>query len=271
MDMSLYSIKMRSSKGLDGVEKHISGAENIVNETDLENAVNNLIKRALNHTKGKSDSINIKVEKLNELDIKYINPLSVNTIDVKNHIEGFDVVKQIIKNLGIDEKKCEYIIKLLKKNSNMRGAILLDVNTLERLEKDKLRGIRATYMDFENNNINLLSKSINTNAHFLEALALSSKVISCNEVLAEICYSDDPNYTTGYVASKKYGYVRITNLKEVGSENGGRIFLYDSLKDNLQRCIDYIENKKVIVKNTISINETISYDEFMKNNELIKK
>lgn len=86
MDMSLYSIKMRSSKGLDGVEKHISGAENIVNETDLENAVNNLIKRALNHTKGKSDSINIKVEKLNELDIKYINPLSVNTIDVKNHI-----------------------------------------------------------------------------------------------------------------------------------------------------------------------------------------
>lgn len=39
------------------------------------------------------------------------------------------------------------IVGKLKETYNMRGAMLLDVDTLDRLEPDKERGIRATYMD----------------------------------------------------------------------------------------------------------------------------
>jgi 6-carboxyhexanoate--CoA ligase len=268
--MNLYSIKMRASKNIDKKQNHISGAENIVREENLEKAVSLLLKRALTHTKGKSDFINIKVEKLNKKELIYIEPLPVTTIDVKNHIEGFKAIKKILIDIGIDENKSKYIIKLLKESSNMRGAILLDINTLKRLEKDKERGIRATYMDFEDNDIDSLTKQNKQNTHFLEAIALASKVVSCKEIIGEICYSDDPNYTAGYVASKSYGYVRFTHLKELGSNKGGRVFLYDSSKENIDKCINYIQNEKVVIKNNIIKNETISYEDFINNKKLIK-
>lgn len=263
--MNLYSIKMRSSKKTEEEANHISGAENIVSEENLEKAVSLLLKRALTHTKGKADLINIKVEEVNKEELTYIEPLTVTTINVKNHIEGFNAVKKILIDIGIDESKSIDIINLLKENYNIRGAMLLDINTLDRLEEDKYRGIRATYMDFEDNDIDLLTKTSNKNTHFLEALALASKVISCDEIIGEICYSDDPDYTAGYIASKKYGYVRITQLKEFGSNKGGRIFLYDSSKKNIKKCIDYIENEKVIIKNNIKINEKMNYDDFITN------
>ena len=64
--MNLYSIKMRGSKE----HNHISGAESIVSEKDLQNAVSVLIKRALTHSKGKSDFINIKIEEVKKRRIK---------------------------------------------------------------------------------------------------------------------------------------------------------------------------------------------------------
>ncbi|MGL5755596.1 MAG: 6-carboxyhexanoate--CoA ligase [Paraclostridium sp.] len=268
--MNLYSIKMRSSKSIKGISKHISGAESIVNEADLEKAVNLLIRRALNHTKGKANSINIKLEEVDKESIKYIDPIPVTTINVKNHLDGFKAVKKMLLNLGINEKKSNYIINLIKVNSNMRGAILLDINTFERLEKDKERGIRATYMDFEGSDINSLTKQSKNNAHFIEALTLASKVISCNEIIGELCYSDDPEYTAGYLASKKYGYVRFTHLKEVGDNTGGRIFLYDSSKENIDRCINYLQNQKVIIKNDLKINEDIDYEDYINDKQIIK-
>ena len=62
-----------------------------------------------------------------------------------------------------------------------------------------------------------------------------------------ILTSDDPNYVTGYVASKELGYVRIMKMKEMGDENGGRIFLFDSRKASAEECIEYLQKKKVLV------------------------
>ncbi|WP_286184227.1 6-carboxyhexanoate--CoA ligase [Clostridium sp. CCUG 7971] len=259
--MGLYSIKMRSSKD----DNHISGAEKIIKEENIEEAVNLLLKRALLHSKGKSDFINIKIEKVKESELETINPLDVTTVDVNNYIEGLDAAKTMLMKLGINKEKSQNIINLLREVSNMRGAILLDINTMERLEPDKQRGIRATYMDFEDSNINHLTKETKYNGHFIEALALASKVVNCPYIIGEVCYSDDPNYTAGYVASKKYGYVRFPHLKELGNENGGRVFLYDSSISNLQNCIDYIEKSKVVIKNDIKINRNLSYKKFIQN------
>ena len=257
--MALHSIKMRSSKD----NKHISGAENIIDEENLEIAVSQLIKRALTHSKGKAEDINIKIEKLDEDKITYLEPLKVTTVEVGNHIEGFECVKHLLNKLGIDDKKSDRVLEIFKEASNMRGAILLDINTLERLEPDKERGIRATYMDFENFNTNRLTKESGHNTHFIEALALATKVINCPYIIGEICYSDDPNYTAGYISSKKYGYVRFPHLKQLGDESGGRIFLYDSSSDKVQDCLDYIEKSKTIIRNNISQQRYMTYEEIL--------
>lgn len=268
--MKLYSIKMRSSKMKGNLTEHISGAESISNEENLEKVVSLLLKRAINHPKGKSDFINIKLEEIKKEEITYIEPLPVTTVSVENYLDGFNVVKKILENMGIYKNKSNNIVRIIRSISNMRGAILLDINTFQRLETDKQRGIRATYMDFEGNGMETLNKSIEKNAHFLEALALASKVVNCEEIIGEVCYSDDPNYTAGYVASKKYGYVRITKLKESGVTRGGRIFLYDSSLSNKSKCIEYIENKKIIVKNNIKFNENISYEDFITGKKQLK-
>ena len=37
-----------------------------------------------------------------------------------------------------------------------------------------------------------------------EALILTSKAAACADIIAEVCISDDPDYTTGYIASKEF-------------------------------------------------------------------
>ena len=257
--MALYSVKMRSSKE----DNHISGSENIVKKKDLEKAVNLLVKRALSHSKGSADFINIKIEELQKDGIERIMPLEVTTVDVENYKQGLNAMKLVLVNLGIDNEKADKILKLLIDAKDMRGAMLLDINTMERLEYDKNRGIRATYMDFENFNLSHLSKEKEYNSHFIEALALASKVINCPYIIGEVCYSDDPDYTAGYIASKKYGYMRFPHLKKLGDTSGVRIFVYDSSIDNLDKCIDYIENKRVIIKDDIKFNKNMLYEEFI--------
>ena len=59
--------------------------------------------------------------------------------------------------------------------------------------------------------------------------------------------SDDPDYVTGYVAAQSFGYRRITKLKEAGSPDGGRIFLYRGPRDGVAETIRYLEKQCVLV------------------------
>lgn len=254
--MSLYSIKMRSELK----SKHISGAENIIEENELEEAVKLLLQRALKHDKGKSNLINLKIEKIEE-HIEVIDPLKITTIKCKSIDEGKEILSKVLETLEI-EKFSKKIINMLYEIKDMRGAILLDIKSMNRLEKDRRRGIRATYMDLENRNLDELDKRSSYGSAFIDALVLSSKVLNSPYIIGELCLSDDPNYTTGYISTKKLGYIRITNLKNEGIPYGGRIFLYDSSIDNVELCIDYLEKKKIIVKNDIQICREFSFKDF---------
>ena len=64
--MERYSIKMRASNEVGGRRNHISGAEKIVSEDQLEEYCSHIIKRALKHSKGKPDFINLKIEAIQE-------------------------------------------------------------------------------------------------------------------------------------------------------------------------------------------------------------
>ena len=49
---------------------------------------------------------------------------------------------------------------------------------------------------------------------FREALALATKVI-WSGVVAELCWSDEPEYVAGYVATARHGSVRFPNFKRL--------------------------------------------------------
>ena len=61
MSTDLYSVKMRASRKENGSEMHISGAEKIVESDRLQSICAQLLERAMHHSKGEADFINIKV------------------------------------------------------------------------------------------------------------------------------------------------------------------------------------------------------------------
>ena len=235
--MELYSVKMRASQREAGRERHISGAEKIVREERLEKVVSQLLERALHHAKGRADFVNLKVETVSTEAVTHLKALPVTTCPVDTVEEGRDQLRKLLEQAGIDHG--EAILGQMEEAYGMRGAMLLHVDTLQRLEPDPHRGIRATYMDAAQDGETGPEKN-----HFR---VLATKVANQNNILGELCISDDPDYVTGYFASKELGYVRITKLKEPGNPNGGRIFLFRGSRADAEACIRYLEREKVLV------------------------
>lgn len=241
--MTLYSVKMRGSRQEEEKSIHISGAEKLVSEKSLSACTSAFLNRALYHSKGKADFINLKVETVANEEILYLEALPVSTITVENPLEGIEKLKYLLEEIAVPN--VEGILEKVQETYGMRGAMLLNVETLQRMEPDEERGLRATYMDQEE-----IQGGFQTyKNHFQEALVLATKVAHAPGIIGEICISDDPDYVTGYMASPILGYVRISQLKEKGSPNGGRIFLYKGTEDEVPACIHYLEKQKVIVKN----------------------
>lgn len=238
--MQLYSVKMRASQRDGGRERHISGAEKMVSEERLEKVVSQLMERALHHANGRADFVNLKVEAVSPEEVTHLEALPVTTCPVDTVEEGRRKLLELLAQAGI--ARGEEILARMEATYGMRGAMLLHVDTFQRLEPDQGRGVRATYMDAAQSREAGPGKN-----HFREALVLATKVAHQKNILGELCISDDPDYVTGYFASKELGYVRITKLKEPGSPNGGRIFLFRGSEEEARACIRYLEREKVLV------------------------
>ena len=249
--MSIYSLKMRASKHTGSIQEHVSGAEKILPQQELPQQMEALLSRALHHAKGKADFINLKIEAVAPENLQYIEALPVSTHEAATPAEGRQFMCQIMTELGLTPDNCQKILELFQATYGMRGAMLLDVDTLERLEPDQQRGIRATYMDSiaPKGEAKAICDGKN---HFQEALVLASKVLSAPNIIGELCMSDDPDYITGYIATRDKGYIRITKLKKMGCPDGGRIFLYRGPKSQVDDCIQYLQEQRVLVKNVPS-------------------
>lgn len=239
----MYSVRMRATK----YDMHISGAERLVDEKDVKNTAQSMIERALSHDRGKPDKINISVEEI-KIPIKEITSLPINLFNVNSVEDGKKAARKVLAHIGIPDPCIEKAFTLLENGpsdgENMRGAIVMNLKG-ERLEPDKRRGIRASHMDITPGASFQLANALSAKGltryftHIKEALVLASKVASVKGTIAELCWSDDPFYTTGYVASKKLGYVRIPHLKTEGDYRGGRVFFVDFV--NTVEINDYIE------------------------------
>lgn len=243
--MALYNLRMRASKNGEAGPEHVSGAEKIVSESDVKAVAAALVERAMQHPRGKPDEVNVRVQRLDESTVLRLKALKVTTVEVETAEAGLKRAQELLESAGIANAK--KILALLPLTFKMRGAMLLDVHDLERLEPDKARGVRATCMDYARGNASA-AKSAGSNSHFKEALVLATKVLSHKNICGEICVSDDPDYVTGYVTAGALGYTRITKLKELGSPNGGRIFLYSGPKSEVAECIRYLQETPVLVE-----------------------
>jgi len=229
----LYCVKMRASR--DG--EHVSGAERIVPPARVASTLSALARRALGHERGNPDAMYFKAERVRSA--ISIDALPVSEFAVATPEEGWECAARILAESGID--RVEEIRGMFSETFAMRGAMLLDVHTLERLEPDRERGVRATNMD------GAPSTSPERKNHFAEALTLASKVLAAPGIVGEICVSDDPSYVTGYVATRD-GYHRITKLKNPGDARGGRIFLYGGRREDVAEAIRFLEEAVVVVK-----------------------
>lgn len=251
-DNDFFSLRMRAAQGgpheLGG--KHISGGENLCTKDEILKKSLMLMKKALTHKRGDPDFLQIIVEKISE-PITFVEPLPVRTYGVKDANEGRQKAKLLLKAAGIEENIVDRGFLELSNSWDTRGAIMIDVNTGMRIDGRGLKGVRVSRIDWEESSYErwLAKYCQPRNQRMKEALAIATKVTLHPSTVAELCWSDDPDYITGYVASRKNGYERITKMKEYGDEKGGRVYFVHLVSEQeLEQYIHYLEKAPVMLK-----------------------
>jgi 6-carboxyhexanoate--CoA ligase len=254
-----YSVRMRASK--EGI--HISGAEGIYTKEEVTILVQKYSRRAFSHEKGRVDEIFIKVEKLKRTPLN-LSSLRLCTLDTKSQSSVKRAVVKILTSIGVSQRAIEEAYKSLTLGITMRGAMLMDLDGV-RLEPDLLRGVRVTQMGITKNAASILSKKLSkfglNNDTVKEALILSSKVNKHPMVLGELCISDDPHYTTGYIATRRHGYIRLPRIKKRGVPFGGRAFFITG--GEVKELIKYLQKTPVLINKIRPCKGVVSLEEVL--------
>ncbi len=204
--------------------RHISGAEALVPADMVDRTVLSFLNRARNHSRGAPDFINIKVEEIRE------EPVKAPLLPVY-HLEG-DPLKLLrelfpLALVPVDLGLATYRLLLEGPSPGggvMRGAMVVEVPTGTRLEPNRERGVRASTLGITpraEEELKVKAGKFYTE-NLKEALILTTKINYFEGVLGELCISDDPDYTTGYLSISGIGYFRLFNLKPSGHPKGGR-------------------------------------------------
>ena len=250
LEEKFYSVRMRAAQNGPHEKggKHISGGEQLSTYDNLKNAVNVLMEKALSHSRGNPDFMQIQFEMIDK-PIEILKPLPVGTNEVESIEEGQAVARNLLEKAGIPIESIEKAYEKMTEYSDVSGAILVDIRSGLRIDDQNEKGIRVSRLDWLTTNFEKWADHCNMprSQRVKEALVLATKVSAHPATVAELCWSDDPEYITGYVASKKQGYQRIMKLKEYGDERGCRIFFVDGLSD-LHSYIDYLEKQPIFVQ-----------------------
>lgn len=247
----LFSIRMRATdRG-----QHVSGAEHIAQEDRIDGTVDGLVRRAA--LKGRSaDRIMISIDPLDERDLRPLKALDVLNAHCSDVSSCREAAFRVLLSAGVSEKAASMAMEFLSKGpapsgANMRGAMIVDSLTGERLEHDQERGVRASRFDWSDEAAHevdqIFSAAGLTHFRTKEALALATKVAYAPGIVAELCWSDEPDYQAGYVASRATGYVRFPHLKEAGDGRGGRAFFVRREDCDLDEFIAYLEQQPVLI------------------------
>ncbi|WHY00912.1 6-carboxyhexanoate--CoA ligase [Neobacillus sp. DY30] len=246
----LYSIRMRAAEGGPHEQGgfHISGGETLTSKQKVAETARTLVQKALKHSRGDADFIQVVIEKVSADNHMPITPLPVLSVAAKNREEGRLRAAEYLRSFGVSEQAIISGMQLLQDHTNLRGAAILSASTGKRLDDRGERGVRVTRMGWSQEAYNswCAAHPHVSSSRITEALVLATKVAHAPFVQAELCWSDDPEYVTGYVACREMGYVRINPLKERGDFSGGRIFFVQD-DVNLDQCISFLEQRIVML------------------------
>ena len=246
----LFSIRMRGAQS----SEHISGAERIAPAQDLAAVATAMITRALAHSRGNPDTIRLAIDAL-PATIDHAPLPDITTVLVRDLQAGRSAARAELLRAGISDTAASAAIRALACGAApggkvMRGAMLVDAQSGERLESDPARGLRVSRMDLSPTAHAALTAALQGSGrdttHLREALALAGKVLLSPGIVAELCWSDDPDYTAGYVASPLRGYVRFPHLKAKGDKLGGRAFFYQRSDFNLAEITAFLEEEPIL-------------------------
>lgn len=251
MNEPLYSIRMRSSRN----EHHISGAERLAPAGCLDTLAAAMVRRALEHDKGQADEIFLTMEQVDPAQILNLSLPDIRTVRATSVDEGRAAALSMLVTAGVDREAALLAMDAMARGAapdgdSMRGAMLIDAASGCRLEHNRFRGVRVSRMDLAPSAASRLTALLEPagldNVHVREALVLATKVMHAPGVVAELCWSDDPGYTAGYVASPAFGYVRFPLLKPAGEIRGGRSFFVVPGAD-LSCLVQYLEKQVVVI------------------------
>ena len=256
----MWSVRMRASKSTSTEGRgqgakaqnsgiHISGAEGLYDFSVIGRITRDYLLRAMNHPRGNPDQVVITVERVRRRPV-VVPPLPFSTVRCNSPDEARDMIRKLLLDTGVSERAVRNGMRVVFAKAAMQGASLVLGSSGIRVEPDRKRGVRVSRLGIrkaveQHLCARLGRQGINTPA-VKEAIVLASKVASCKAVIAELCISDDPDYTTGYVASRKLGYIRIPRIKQKGSLSGGRVFFIDS-EEGVKKIIEYLEKIPVII------------------------
>ena len=248
-----FSVRMRAAQGgaHENGGRHISGAERLIPPELLLDTTQAMVQRALEHSRGNADFIRLTIEAVPPAACLSIPLLPWQAQESASVTNSRRLALQALCQAGVNEEAAaKGLLALSELPDSLRGAMILSAATGERLDTTASRGVRVSRMDLDaqSDALSWLCQQGLDGEHPREAMVLAAKVAAAPGMVAEICWSDDPEYTTGYVASPRHGYIRIPCLKEKNSANGGRAFFISPDAD-LAALRHFLEEQPVLVQN----------------------
>jgi 6-carboxyhexanoate--CoA ligase len=241
----LCSIRMRASSAA----SHVSGAERLVPRDRIDRTVQELVSRAMERDRP-PDQVTVTIDILGDTLVHSVPSLDLTNVAARD----LDACRKMAS--GVSPSAIEAAFVALEQGAspeggNMRGAMLVDAKTGERLDPDQSRGVRVSRFDWSDEASDLIDRALAalklTHFRTKEALALATKVAHAPGVIAELCWSDEPDYTAGYVANRTGGYVRLPHMKRSGSLFGGRAFFVGSSGRDVDGLIKYLQGTPVLI------------------------
>ena len=214
---------------------HLSGAEELVPAQELEHVLASFSKRLLPHAFNNPTHPPqqiVTIDPISKGDIQRKSLLPVQFLESPSCEESAKGLQELLECL-LPEGQAESILEIFRKEimetPPRHGALLVTSRGRPFLEAGTT-GIRTTHLGCDPSLRKALEENLDhflakPNHRFIDALVLASKVLASESVLLEICVSDDPSYTTGYMASRLFGYVRIPHMKKPGIPKGGRLYV----------------------------------------------
>lgn len=246
-DGFLYSVRMRASNP-EG--RHVSGAERLVTAAEVPAVGSELLGRAL--SRSEIGQARVSVDRRSRDHVRHIPCLPV--IQIADPERRRAALDRALREAEVAPAFFRWALESLASGQGLEGGAALVGPDCRALHPDAERGVRSRHFDYSPAAREAVRQALEAAGlgHFrtFEALALASKV-AWSGVALEICWSDEPDYLTGYVASPRFGYLRMPDWKPEGAP-GGRVFLLDPRVDPAE-CVRRLEEEWTLIEAPIEV------------------